>query len=588
MAEAKKKCRQYSIDYLKFGFIPSLSDKHLPMCLLCNKVLSNDAMKPSKLEDHLRRLHPDKTGKDLTYFKTLKEKLQKRITLDTMFASTSKTDDDGLLASYNISLLIAKSGKPHTIGEQLILPAVEEVLKTVLHKPAYDILKKIPLSDNTVQRRIDEMSHDVESFLCNYLKTNHFSLQVDESTLPGNEVLLMAYVRFVMDQEIHQELLFAKTLTTDTKGESIFNVLKDYFMEKAIPLTNIISVAADGAPAMFGRYCGFISYLKQNVPGIFAIHCVIHRQHLVAKNLSARLHQSLQFVITAVNKIRSNALNSRLFEQLCEENDEDFHRLLLHTEVRWLSKGLCLKRFFSLFEPILEFLDDKAPILKENLIKWKPDIAYLTDLFGKFNEVNLQLQGDSLNLIKTKSIISAFLARINLFKQNIGRREFSQFHNLSLTNVQDDDILAYVQHLNALHSDFKTRFDDVLTMEIPHWVIDPYGAIEESDIALQEELIEISTNEELKVQFKKGYQQFWLQKNVAVTYPALWSIARKFLIAFPSSYLVERGFSAVTNLLTKQRNRLQITERGDLRLYLSHLTPNIKQLLSEHQVHPSH
>lgn len=79
-----------------------------------------------------------------------------------MFASTSESNDDGLRASYNISLLIAKSGKPHTIGEQLILPAVEEVLKTVLHKSSFDILKRIPLSNNTVQRRIDEMSSDIE------------------------------------------------------------------------------------------------------------------------------------------------------------------------------------------------------------------------------------------------------------------------------------------------------------------------------------------------------------------------------------------------------------------------------------------
>lgn len=173
-------------------------------------------MKPSKLEDHLRRCYPDKTSKDLTYFKTLKEKLQKKTTVGSMFASTSKRRDDGLRASYNISLLIAKSGKSHTIGEQLILPAIEEVLKTVLHKPAYDILKRIPLSNNIVRRRIDEMSHYVESFLCNYLQTNHFSIQLDESTLPGNEALLLAYVRFVMDQEIHEELLFARTLTTDT------------------------------------------------------------------------------------------------------------------------------------------------------------------------------------------------------------------------------------------------------------------------------------------------------------------------------------------------------------------------------------
>lgn len=146
-----------------------------------------------------------------------------------------------------------------------------------------------------------------------YLQTTYYSMQLDESTLPDNEVLLLAYVRFVMDQEIHEELLFARTLTTDTKGESIFNVLKDYFIEKAIPLTNIISVATYRAPAMFGRYRGFLSHLKQYVPGLFAIHCVIHRQHLVAKNASDRLHRSLQFVINAVNKIRNNALNSRLF-----------------------------------------------------------------------------------------------------------------------------------------------------------------------------------------------------------------------------------------------------------------------------------
>ncbi|KAJ7322627.1 hypothetical protein JRQ81_018914 [Phrynocephalus forsythii] len=103
MAEAKKKCRQYSIDYLKSGCIPTLLDKHQPMCLLCNRVLNNDAMKPSKLKDHLRRCHPDKTDKVLTYFKILEEKLQKRTTVDSMFSSTSKRAYEGLQASYNTS-----------------------------------------------------------------------------------------------------------------------------------------------------------------------------------------------------------------------------------------------------------------------------------------------------------------------------------------------------------------------------------------------------------------------------------------------------------------------------------------------------
>lgn len=220
------------------------------------------------------------------------------------------------------------------------------------------------------------MSSDIENFLCNYLQTNSFSIQLDESTLPNNEALLLAYVRFILNQEIHEELLFAKALKTDTKGKSMYNVLKEYFIEKAIPITNILSVATDGAPAMVGRYRGFISFLQQDVSEVLAIHCVIHRQHLVAKNLSLQLHDSLQIVIEAVNKVRSNALNTRIFAQLCEENDEEFHKLLLHTEVRWLLKGLCLSRFFSLFDTILDFLDTKDKNLKENLIKNKNDISH--------------------------------------------------------------------------------------------------------------------------------------------------------------------------------------------------------------------
>ncbi|KAK4876588.1 hypothetical protein RN001_009094, partial [Aquatica leii] len=167
---------------------------------------------------------------------------------------------------------------------------------------------------------------------------------------------------------IYEELVFVRTLTTDTKGESIFHVLKDYYIQKAIPLSNIISVATDGAPAMVGRYRGFISYLKQNLSGVLAKHCVIHRQHLVAKNLS------------------------------------------------------------------------------------------------------------------------------------------------------ENDVSTYAQHLNALYSDFETRFEDVLTMVIPPWIINPYGDIEETDVIIQEELTELSTNEELKVQFKNGYLQFWLQNNISVSY----------------------------------------------------------------------
>ena len=135
--------------------------------------------------------------------------------------------------SYKISLLIAKSGKPHTIGEELILPAMREFLETyrssiTLRKPADQMIRAVSLSNSSVQRRIDEMGSNIEDQLCSILTATQFSLQLDESILPGNECLLLAYVRFIKNESVVQELLFARQLETDTKGESVFHVAESF------------------------------------------------------------------------------------------------------------------------------------------------------------------------------------------------------------------------------------------------------------------------------------------------------------------------------------------------------------------------
>lgn len=340
-----------------------------------------------------------------------------------------------------MSLLVAKSGKPHTIGETLILPAVEAILKSMTNLNVTSITSSIPLSNNTVYRRIDEMAYDVEIKLCDILKITKFLLQLDESTLRDNEVLLLAYVRYVnIDAKITEELLFAKSLNTDTKGLTIFKVVDNFFTEKSIPITNCIACATDGAPAMIGRQRCFIAHLKNAVPGIFTVHCVIHRQHLESKNLSDELFDTMWFVINDVNKIKAKSLNDRLFQQLCHENYEDFERLVLHTEVKWLSKGNCLTRFYNLFQTILEFLQPLDKQLYDELHKRRTNIAYLADIFEKLNEVNKNLQGDKINFMKSKSIISAFISKLSLFKEKIIRREFNNFSNFSSSKqILDSD-----------------------------------------------------------------------------------------------------------------------------------------------------
>ncbi|KAI6660135.1 hypothetical protein LOD99_10527 [Oopsacas minuta] len=523
--------------------------------------------------DHLKSRHSDKVEKDVQFFIKMRDS---RKTMGGIFGKIDRQNIDGLVASYNISLLIAKSGKPHTMGENLILPAIQEAVTTVMHSDGRSVIKSMPLSNDTVARRINLMASDVEKTLYSILKTTEFSLQIDESTLPDNEALLLAYVRYILEGIMVEEMLFARPLVTDTKGESIYKVVENFFQEKEIPMNNIIACATDGAPAMVGfRY----SLRRPS-------------RTLVAKHLSGRLHNSLHIVITVINKIKASAVKERIFRQICHENETEFERLLLHTEVRWLSKGKCLSRFYSLFDTILEFLEEENPQLMQLVSAAKSDVAYLTDIFDKFNAINLQLQGNLVTLVKCKTVVSSFIGKLTLFKQNIARREFYQFPHLAGLQISDDDLLAYCEHLEVLKADMIKRFTDLLELEPPHWLIDPFCvAAPTVPLYLQEELMDLQSDCEEKAHFTMmGYERLWIAIAGRNKFPNLWKVAKLLVLAFPTSYLVERGFSAVVQLLTKQRNRLDISQCGDLRLLLTDMKPDINGIIDEHhaQVHPSH
>ena len=81
------------------------------------------------------------------------------------------------------SYLIAKAGKPYTIGEDLILPAATQMVSIVCGEDTAKCLNGIPLSDTTVMRRIHEMSDDALSQLISRIKqSTHYAIQLDEST----------------------------------------------------------------------------------------------------------------------------------------------------------------------------------------------------------------------------------------------------------------------------------------------------------------------------------------------------------------------------------------------------------------------
>ncbi|KII65265.1 hypothetical protein RF11_15547 [Thelohanellus kitauei] len=96
-----------------------------------------------------------------------------------MFCTTLNEKD--LWASYLVELLIARSKNPHAIAEELIPPSAIDMYEVVLGMKYSQKLKAIPLSDNTVSRRIVDMSGYVLCQLIARLQHSKFAIQLDES-----------------------------------------------------------------------------------------------------------------------------------------------------------------------------------------------------------------------------------------------------------------------------------------------------------------------------------------------------------------------------------------------------------------------
>ena len=118
--------------------------------------------------------------------------------------------DKAQIASYQVSELIARSMKVCTLSKSLILPACKNIVSTMVGNEAAMKISKIPLSNDTVHRRILEMSSDSEKNVCgNKFQCSDSALQVDESTDIANKTQLIAFIHLINENEINS-FCFAK------------------------------------------------------------------------------------------------------------------------------------------------------------------------------------------------------------------------------------------------------------------------------------------------------------------------------------------------------------------------------------------
>lgn len=136
----------------------------------------------------------------------------------------------------------------------------------------------------------------------------------------------------------------------------------------------------------------------------WTFHCILHQEALCCKSL--RMDHVMEVVIRTVNFIRARGLNHRQFDCLLSDNDIKYG-LPYHTEVRWLSRGAMLKRFFDLREEIGQFMEQKGkPVDELRDPEWIQDFAFMVDITNHLNDLNKMMQGR--NKVVTHSIMTAY------------------------------------------------------------------------------------------------------------------------------------------------------------------------------------
>ena len=135
-----------------------------------------------------------------------------------------------------------------------------------------------------MSQRISEIREDQREQLILQIESRKFAIQLDELTDITKMAHLMAYVRHVYNNNIHEDLLFCQPLHGRTTGMDVFHTVGDFFKEVCLLWTDCVGVCADGAAAMTGRTAGFYVRVRSaNDTPITFTHSMIHREALVAK-----------------------------------------------------------------------------------------------------------------------------------------------------------------------------------------------------------------------------------------------------------------------------------------------------------------
>lgn len=275
----------------------------------------------------------------------------------------------------------------------------------------------------------------------------------------------------------------------------------------------------------------------------------------------------MKTVTKIINAIKGGHkfLSHRQFQHFLEEHNATYTDVPLYSEVRWLSAGKCLNKFFAIKKEISLFLQEN---LNDKYNEFKSffedldslcELAFITDLTHHLNILNLKLQKTNQVISQLYSHVDSFRRKLQLFKNQLENNILHFFPSCQILLEEHGTSCNFKNYINIIDSlinqfntrftDFETLKNDLILFENPLTV-----QIETQSLEFQEELCDLQCDISLKARLEKGVEFF---KILDVSrYPRLQNFALRIFSMFGSTYLCECSFSKMKFTKTEKRSCL--------------------------------
>lgn len=490
-------------------------------------------------------------------------------------------------------------------------------MATALFEEKKDIvtaIQGIPLSARSNTRRTEILAADNKSSLLELLqKAPCYAIAIDESCDIVDAEQMSVFVRFfdVESTVFREELLAILPFKGKTRGEDLFKTFEDFMVKSNISYDKIVSISTDGAPAMIGKEKGLVKRIRDKNAKILSYQCIIHQTSLCSK-LSATLKNVMDNLVKLINFMRSrSALQHRQFKEFLSECDSEYSDLLQHNNVRWLSKGQVIERFWQIKEEVTTFLENIDTEEARKYVQFLTNgsnmqaVAFLKDILTYLNALNTELQGNGKLICDLVQSVAAFRRKLDIFEEDIINGEFIHFPTMleyRTKNRCEIDTAVFSSFVSDLGKEFAARFQDFVEIgKLSQFLKTPFEvspAGEWTEIAsklfslskptLQMEMVDLQEDVCLQMVKSAPTEEFW-GKHVLDKFTNCRKLAINLTTMFGSTYICETSFSKMNFLKNKYRSKLTDAHLEDtLRISCSPREPNYKKLAQDRKCNFSH